>query len=169
MRRVVDLHSALTGVYSQQKLAEIGCPADHITCIDHDLELPTRALRPDRDFGGQRFVRHQLETARWEPWRFDGIEARDIGINAATGGLAGARVLRFSGTKTMPSHRHEAEFVFQFVLEGSAMLEAEGQGSHSLSAGDSYVIPNGVSFGLDSCSDDLELLEVALPADYRTV
>ncbi len=151
------------------EVIEIGCPADHITCIDHDLELPTPDLKPDRDFCGQRFVRHRLDQASWQPWRFDGIEARDIGIGAATDGLAGAQVLRFNGTETMPTHRHEGEFVFQFVLKGSATLEAEGQGSNALSAGDSFVIPSGMVFGLNGCSDDLELLEVALPAEYRTL
>ncbi len=150
------------------EVIEIGCPADHMTCIDHDLDLPNAELRPDRDFSGQRFVRHQLDQATWQPWRFDGIEARDIGIAAATDGLAGALVLRFNGTDAMPKHSHEAEFVFQFVLEGSATLEVEGHGTHALTAGDSYVIPNAMPFGLTGCSDELELLEVALPAAYRT-
>ncbi len=107
------------------------------------------------------------EAMKRPPWRFDGIEARDIGIAAATDGLAGAQVLRFGGTEAMPQHSHEAEFVFTFVLEGSATLDVEGQGSHALTAGDSYVIPNAMNFGLTGCSDELELLEVALPADYR--
>ncbi len=151
------------------EVIEIGCPADHMTCIDHDLDLPNAELRPDRDFGGQRFVRHRLDQATWRPWRFDGIEARDIGIAAATDGLAGAQVLRFGGTEDLPMHAHEAEFVFTFVLEGAATLDVDGQGRHALTAGDSYVIPEGVSFGLTGCSDDLEVLEVALPADYRLV
>jgi len=108
------------------EVIEIGCPADHMTCIDHDLDLPNAELRPERDFGGQRFVRHRLDAATWRPWRFDGIETRDIGIAAATDGLAGAQVLRFGGTEQMPKHSHEAEFVFTFVLEGSATLEVEG-------------------------------------------
>ncbi len=149
------------------EVIEIGCPADHMTCIDHDLDLPNAELRPERDFGGQRFVRHRLDAATWKPWRFDGIESRDIGIAAATDGLAGAQVLRFGGTGAMPMHSHEAEFVFTFVLEGSATLEVEGHGSHALSAGDSFVIPDATAFGLSRCSADLELLEVALPAEYR--
>ena len=148
------------------EVIEIGCPADHMTCIDHDLDLPTPDLKPDRDFGGQRFVRHRLEKASWRPWRFDGIEARDIGIAAATDGLAGSQVLRFNGTGAMPMHRHEAEFVFVFVLEGTATLEVEGQGQYAVSAGDSFVVPNQTRFGLNESSGDLEILEVALPADY---
>ena len=40
------------------EVIEIGCPAEHDTLADHDLDLPTRSFRPERDFGGQRFVRH---------------------------------------------------------------------------------------------------------------
>ncbi len=149
------------------EVIEIGCPADHMTCIDHDLDLPNPELRPDRDFNGQRFVRHRLDHATWRPWRFEGIEARDTGIAAATDGLAGAQVLRFGDTTTMPRHSHEAEFVFTFVLEGAATLEVEGQGSHPLAAGDSYVVPDGLGFRLTDCTGALELLEVALPAAYR--
>ena len=36
---------------------EISAPADHVTVADHDLSLPTSQVLPDRDFGGQRFVR----------------------------------------------------------------------------------------------------------------
>ena len=149
------------------EVIEIGCPADHMTCIDHELDLPNAALRPDRDFNGQRFVRHRLDQATWRPWRFAGIEARDIGIATATHGLARAQVLRFNGTEEMPAHSHEAEFVFTFVLEGSATLNVEGRGENDLAAGDSFVVPNATPFGLTACSGDLELLEVALPADYQ--
>ena len=149
------------------EVIEIGCPAEHMTCIDHDLDLPNDTFRPDRDFGGQRFVRHRLDVATWRPWRFDGIDARDIGIAAATDGLAGAQVLRFAGTGSMPLHGHQAEFVFTFVLEGATTLEVEGHGSHALAAGDCYVVPNATAFGLTGCSGDLELLEVALPAGYE--
>ena len=58
------------------------------------LTLPTSDLRPDRDFGGQRFVHHQAASADWQPAWLPGFEARDTGISAATQGLAGVRVLR---------------------------------------------------------------------------
>ena len=52
------------------------------------------------------------------------------------------------------------------MLEGALTLKAEGQGAQDLSAGDSFVIPEGMAFGMERASADLELLEVALPADY---
>ena len=76
------------------EVIEIGCPAVHETFADHNMSLPTPHLLPERDFDGQRFVRHIAATADGEPWRLDGFQARDIGIGAATDGLAGARVVR---------------------------------------------------------------------------
>jgi quercetin dioxygenase-like cupin family protein len=49
------------------EVVEIGCPAEHLTSREHELELPTAMLRPDRDFAGQRFVRHIAQEAPYEP------------------------------------------------------------------------------------------------------
>jgi hypothetical protein len=40
------------------EVIEISMPAEHETWVDHDMTLPTSEYRPDRNFGGQRFVRH---------------------------------------------------------------------------------------------------------------
>jgi len=150
------------------EVIEIGCPADHETLADLELELPTRAVRPDRDFDGQRFVRHEAVTATWSPGRTPGFEARDLGIGAATGEVAGASVARWRGGATPPLHRHDAELLFTFVLRGAARLRCEGRDPDPVGAGDSFVIPAGLSHGLSECSEDLELLEVALPAGFAT-
>ncbi len=149
------------------EVIEIGCPAEHMTCIDHEMPLPNGAVNPDRVFNGQRFVFHQAEKAEWQAGRLEGVEVRDIGIAAATEGLASAQVWRLKpGATQIPTVKHAAEFVFYFVLEGTVSLKAEGQGTRDLSAGDSFVIPEGMVFGMAGASEGLELLEVALPADY---
>ena len=38
------------------EVVEISMPAEHETWVEHDLDLPTSVFRPNRDFGGQRFV-----------------------------------------------------------------------------------------------------------------
>lgn len=76
------------------EVIEIGCPAKHETIADHDIALPTATLRPDRHFGGQRFVRHVAESAQWRAWHHVGYEYRDVGIESATNGLARVRVVR---------------------------------------------------------------------------
>jgi len=40
------------------EVIEISMPAEHETWVDHEMALPTSDYRPDRDFNGQRFVRH---------------------------------------------------------------------------------------------------------------
>ena len=47
-------------------------------------------------------------------------------------------------------------------------LLGEGQGAHTLSEGDAYVIPPNLKTALTGCSEDLQLLEVSLPADFET-
>ena len=76
------------------EVVEVGSPAAHPTYVDHDLQLPTAEVRPERTFGGQRFVHHRAATATPQPWRADGFECIDTGIADATDGLAGVRNVR---------------------------------------------------------------------------
>jgi quercetin dioxygenase-like cupin family protein len=140
------------------EVIEIACPAYHETVADHDLALPTQALRPDRDFGGQRFVRHVAADASFQ--REGGALVRDLGLAAATAGVVGARVLRRGAT---PPRRHDAELYLLFVLEGAAVLQCDRR-SHRLTRGSAVVVPGGVDHALVEPSDDLELLEVVAPA-----
>ncbi len=150
------------------EVIEIGCPAVHETWADHKIQLPTPQVLPERLFGGQRFTRHRANAAQWAPWRHDGFEARDTGIAAATNGLAGARVVRAKAAVMASADGHAGEFLFLFVLQGELSLDSRAQGNHSLQvamqAGDSCVIPAGLSYTLQA-SADLELLEVSLPAE----
>lgn len=151
------------------EVVEIGCPAEHETFGDLEMTLPTGDIRPERDFGGQRFVWHKSAEASWEPWRLEGFVHREFGFADATGGLATARVARVSGTPTEKSVQHDAELLFLFLLEGSFTLKSHGHEDHRLEARDSVVIPAGMPHALSDCSSDLELLEVALPAGFETV
>lgn len=151
------------------EVIEIGCPANHETFADHDLALPTTTLRPERDFSGQRFVRHVAATATWQPFRLEGFECRDIGIATATSGLASVRVARAHGTSPARRFRHDAEFLFNFVLSGSLTLDVEGRGARALAEGTAFVVPPGEVASFKDCSAELELLEVALPAEFETI
>ena len=148
------------------EVIEVGCPAEHMTCVDHDLTLPTPTVETERRFGGQRFVRHQAATADWRPWRRPGFEARDIGIAAATNGLADVKVARLSGPPEPGMRRHDAELLFMFVLQGTVTLRADGHDDQRLAAGDSFIVPPELPHDLTDCGDGLELLEVALPAAF---
>jgi quercetin dioxygenase-like cupin family protein len=148
------------------EVIEVGVPASHLTTIDHDLELPTAVVRPDREFGGQTFVRHQVTNAVWTPWRIDGFEARDTGIGRATRGVASVQVARATGPASGRATSHTADILFRFVMGGSMILRAGSQGAHPLEAGDACVIPPDLETSLTDVSPDLEFLEVTLPADF---
>ena len=151
------------------EVIEIGCPAKHETFADHDLALPTSTLRPERDFSGQMFVRHVAARATWEPFRLEDFECRDTGIAAATGGIATVRIARPRGTLSRKRYRHDADFLFTFVLSGSLSLDVDGRGAHAVTAGTSFVLPPGNPYAFNDCSSDLELLEAALPAAFETI
>src|SRR6185436_17552806 len=119
----------------------VGCPALHETFADHAMSLPTPHLLPERDFGGQRFVRHIAAEAPWLPWRARGFEMRDTGIGDATDGLAGARVVLARDRAEAKFAAQGGEFLFFFVLAGDVALDVQGHGKHQLKANDSCVIP----------------------------
>ena len=73
---------------------EVGMPAVHETWVEHEIELPTSRVFADREFGGQRFLRHIESEAEWKASEPDGVEERDTGIYVATGGFADVRVAR---------------------------------------------------------------------------
>jgi quercetin dioxygenase-like cupin family protein len=143
------------------EVIELGVPAVHATHVDHERALPTPAVHADRVFGGQRFVRFQPADARYTAARFAGFEACELGIAAATGGLASVHVLRARAPVRFTA-RHDAELLFHFVLRGALTLDGE----HRLGAADAFVVPAGQPFVWSEASQDLELLEVALPGAF---
>jgi len=146
------------------EVVEISCPAEHETCVDHDMALPTSKLRSEREFAGQRFLYHQADNARWLPYGVDGFECRDIGIEEATGGIASAVVARSSGDTGVLSLDHGVEIRFLFVLQGSAVLGDENGRSWHLQADDSCAIGMGSPCSLTKISSDFTMLEVCIPS-----
>ena len=151
------------------EVIEIAVPAEHLTALDHALELPTGQLRPHRDFGGQRFCRHRARDAVWEPARLPGFSACDTGIAAATGGLANAQVARRTGEGGDAAETsHDADILFTFVLEGGMTLRVPAREACDLQAGDAFVLPPGLRSAYERCTGDLALLEVSLPGAFAT-
>jgi mannose-6-phosphate isomerase-like protein (cupin superfamily) len=150
-------------------VVELSCPAEHVTMVEHGFDLPTPVQRPERDFGGQRFVRHRAAAASWAPWRHAGYEARDTGIALATDGLASVMVVRPAGSPPPVTVAHDAELWFLFVLEGAVTIVADGHPTERLAVGGSVAVPAGLAHRLEDPAPDLELLEVALPSGFTTV
>ena len=150
------------------EVIEIAVPAEHLTALDHALELPTGQLRPDRDFGGQRFCHHLARDTVWSPARLPGFSACDTGIAAATGGIANAQVARRTGGGDTAETSHDADILFTFVLEGGMTLRVPERETCALRAGDAFVVPPGLRSAYERCTDDLALLEVSLPGAFAT-
>ena len=135
------------------EVVEIGGPAEHETWREHRFGLPTSQFRPDRDFGGQRFVHHAAATA---PWRSDperGLEYRDLGMADATRGEVSARVMR--KTPNLATHTPAGkptparELHFLFSLQGGFRIRDAASGSHDFAADGAFVVPEGSEFFLD--------------------
>jgi len=141
------------------EVVELGCPAIHETLADHDMELPTGRVAPDRVFDDQVFLRHVAAETAWTAEPGTGFRRRETGMRAATRGLADAAVLGPGAAREMSAPPHAAELLFGFVLEGSAVLRRAGE-AHALGLADAFVIPPGEPWGLADASDDLALLRV---------
>lgn len=151
------------------EVIEIGVPSDHMTTIDHEMELPTKSYNPNREFQGQKFCHHLVKEAIWKPWRLNGFQFRDTGINEATKTVASVHVAKPSGDGLLPQlSSHNSDILFTFLMHGEMELTAEGQGTQSLRKGDAFVIPPHLKYQITNNSDDLELLEVSLPGGFKT-
>jgi quercetin dioxygenase-like cupin family protein len=138
------------------EVIEITCPALHETFADHEMALPNRKVEAVRLFGGQRFLHHQATMSPWTPWL--GAEAQATGVLGASGGLAGARILRPGAESVIAIPPHDGELVFGFVLEGTARL-GHGDG-YALGPADAFAIPPGEAWSLCEASADFRLLHV---------
>ena len=152
------------------EVIELGVPAEHITTIDHEMELPNGTVNPDRDWDGSKFVHHKEAEAVWAPWRIPGWDARDTGIGAGTAGVAGVTVARPDGSGSEVWSSHNTDILFTFVKEGSLTLEvdAEGPKTHDLVAGDAFVLPPFLKTRYVNASADCEVIEATLPSTFET-
>lgn len=149
------------------EVIEIGVPAEHITEIDHAMELPNAQIRPEREWEGQRFVHSLAKDGVFKPFRIPGFAARDTTINANTRGVASVMVARPDGGEA-PWTRHDSDILFTFVMAGGMTLEGESKEPYRLSPGDAFVIPPGMATHYAETTPDLMLLEVSLPGVFKT-
>jgi mannose-6-phosphate isomerase-like protein (cupin superfamily) len=114
---------------------------------------------------------------REEDFRADGLRTyaqyRDLGIANATNGLAQAHVIRLIGPcnpdEVSKLHFHDVEFQMVYVLKGWIKTYMEGQGETLMKEGSCWTQPPRIKHLVMDYSDDVELLEVILPAEFKTV
>jgi len=98
------------------------------------------------------------------------FEYRDLGIARATDGRCMAQVIRArpGGEGHTGRHFHELDLQLVYILKGWITFDYEGVGEVRLEAGDCVHQPPGIRHSEIDHSDDLELLEVTLPAEFTT-
>jgi mannose-6-phosphate isomerase-like protein (cupin superfamily) len=125
------------------EVLEVSSPAEHETWIDHELSLPNAELDTERDFGGQRFVRHVASTANWHEFYERRVRYRDTGLADATRGVAAVNVLRVPSEAAEPISLTSGRTGFEFVYICSGRLElVEGEiVLHDVTEGAGTVVP----------------------------
>ena len=119
-------------------------------------------------------MRFNLLHERDSAFVHDGLrpyfEYRDLGIKEATGGKAVMHVIRAHGgcNATGEWHRHEVQMQIVYVLKGWVTFEYEGQGEHTLVAGTCVHQAPGIRHREIAHSEDMELIEIVLPGDFKT-
>jgi hypothetical protein len=98
---------------------------------------------------------------------------RDLGIAAATDGVAQAHVIRLIGpcnpAEVSKLHFHDIEFQMVYVLKGWVKTYLEGQGETLMKEGSCWTQPPRIKHLILDYSDNCEVLEVILPAEFKTV
>ena len=110
-------------------------------------------------------------TAPLVPGRRSFAEYRDLGVSDATGGFMRAQITSIKKGITEPTgwHYHVCDAQFVYVLKGFVDLEFEDGTKLRCTAGDSVFIPGGMRHNETLTSDDMEILEVSVPAKMGTV
>jgi len=120
---------------------------------------------------------HRFTVSHHREQDFDhGLRAysayRDLGIAAATDGMVQAHVIRmtkpFEEGEVSTPHLHDVDFQMVYVLKGWFRTELEGEGEHTFTAGSCWIQPPRIRHTVRGYSDDCELLEIVLPADFET-
>lgn len=120
---------------------------------------------------GQIFAVSHLDAESFQAGLRDYHAYRDLGIAAATNGKAVAHVAKVTGPCPEGGsgwHYHDTEFQFVYVLKGSITVEFEGQGAIEMKAGSSWIQPPRIKHQVLAFSDDMEALELVLPANFGT-
>src|SRR5579872_1349922 len=139
------------------------------------LKSKGRAAAPAKRARPKQHV--AISHHREEDFKADGLRTyaqyRDLGIADASGGVARAHVIRLMGPcdpdVVSKLHFHDVDFQMVYVLKGWVKTYMEGVGETMFSVGSSWTQPPRIKHLIMDYSDDVELLEVILPADFKTV
>jgi len=131
----------------------------------------TKNAQPlDPSFPKGRFHLAKAEGADWRVGLRPHFAYRDLGIERATEGKVLAHVIRARQPCDGPGdeHTHTLDFQMVYVLKGWMRTQFEGVGERTLEAGDCMYQEPGIRHRVLGYSDDLEVLEITIPAEFET-
>ena len=100
------------------------------------------------------------------------LEYRDLGLAQATDGRFGATIARcirkFEPGGGSKRHSHDVGFHLIYVLRGWLRTEFEGLGEVVMKQGDCIAYQGEIPQEHIEYSDDFEVMQITMPADYRT-
>lgn len=122
----------------------------------------------------QEFCTSHATDAHWEDGPRGFFQYRDLGIKDATHGAYNAHVIRLKPgisheSRDTGQHQHVLDFQMFYVLKGWIKFTYDGHGEHTFKAGDSCLQPPGIVHDEIGCSDDLELIEITAPGEFKTI
>jgi hypothetical protein len=121
----------------------------------------------------QTFVASHLNPNAFEGGLRTYAQYRDLGMAAATNGLAQAHVIKMippcDPAVVSKRHYHDVEFQMIYVLKGWIKGEYDGAGEVTMVEGSCWLQPPKLKHTVLDYSDDCELLEIILPAEFDTV
>ena len=103
--------------------------------------------------------------------RRDFFKYRELGVTEATNGQMRAQITTATQGLSEPTgwHYHVCEQQFVYMLKGWVDLEFEDGTKVHMTEGDSLMIPGGLRHKETATSDEMELLEISVPAKFGTV
>ena len=120
----------------------------------------------------QTFVASHLDAGAFATGLRSYAQYRDLGIAAATGGRARAHVIKMvppcDPAVVSKRHYHDVDFQMIYVLKGWIKGEYDGAVA-TMREGSCWLQPPKIKHTVLDYSDDCELLEIILPADFETV
>ena len=111
-----------------------------------------------------------LKDADWAEGLRPYFLYRDLGISTATDGKVLAHVIRANQSCDGPMgyHSHALDFQMNYLLKGWALLDFEDIGEIRVEAGDAWYQPPGIKHEVLEYSDDFEVIEITMPAEFPT-
>lgn len=112
-----------------------------------------------------------IQAAREATGRREFFFYRDLGLNEATEGRIGARTMTIRAAMSEPTgwHYHTCEAQITLCLKGWADVVFEDGTEIRIKSGDFGYIPGGLLHNEVATSDDLEAIEINIPAKMGTV